>query len=61
MPNSVTVKLHWNTCLERWIAEDILGHNMYEFPNCGWFCQLFGNLDKESKHIVVVRVEEKAT
>jgi hypothetical protein len=59
MPNSIAVTLHWNAYIERWVIQDILGRNCYEMPDCGWFRQLFGDLDKESKHTVVVRTEAK--
>ena len=61
MSKCVAITLSWNPYLERWIAKDILGRNLYEFPDCGWFWQLFGELDKGSKHAVVVTSEIKPT
>lgn len=61
MPNSIVVNLHWNTFIERWVIKDILGRNCYEMPDCGWFRQLFGDLDKESNHTIMVKAEEKST
>lgn len=42
----MSVKIHWNCWLERWVIRDMLGQNCYEMPDCAWFRRVFPDLDK---------------
>jgi hypothetical protein len=45
-------KFHWNPFLERWIQCDMLGKNMYEYPDCMNFNYKFPGLKKDVVNIV---------
>ena len=46
------IKLHWNPWIERWIMRDMLGNNMYEFPDCSNFKMKYPDLSKNLVNIV---------
>lgn len=45
------IKLHWNPYLERWIMKDILGRNIYEYPDCSNFHIMFPMCNKKTINI----------